>query len=180
MSRFTNDIDTIGEMLNTTLIQIVSGAITIAGTIILMLYTSPVLGLITIAATPVLTWLSKTIMKKGQKAYTEQQRNLGMLNGFTEEILTGQKVVKVFNHEEVAREEFSYLNGRLCRTQEQAQFRSGIMGPVTHQLCNMVYAVSACVGGVLVALGRFDLGGLTVSLNYTRQFNRPSMKYPCR
>ena len=173
MSRFTNDIDTIGEMLNTTLIQIVSGAITIAGTIILMLYTSPVLGLITIAATPVLTWLSKTIMKKGQKAYTEQQRNLGMLNGFTEEILTGQKVVKVFNHEEVAREEFSYLNGRLCRTQEQAQFRSGIMGPVTHQLCNMVYAVSACVGGVLVALGRFDLGGLTVSLNYTRQFNRP-------
>ena len=70
MSRFTNDIDTIGEMLNTTLIQIVSGAITIAGTIILMLYTSPVLGLITIAATPVLTWLSKTIMKKGQKAYT--------------------------------------------------------------------------------------------------------------
>ena len=104
-----------------------------------------------------------------------------MLNGFTEEILTGQKVVKVFNHEEVAREEFSYLNGRLCRTQEQAPVPLRHHGPsVTHQLCNMVYAVSACVGGVLVALGRFDLGGLTVSLNYTRQFNRPSMKYPCR
>ena len=173
MSRFTNDIDTIGEMLNTTMIQIISGAITIVGTIVLMLYTSPLLGAITLIATPVLTLLSKAIMKKGQKAYAEQQRNLGMLNGFTEEILSGQKVVKVFRHEEAAREEFSYLNGKLCRAQEQAQFRSGIMGPATHQLCNMVYALSACVGGVLVALGRFDLGGLTVSLNYTRQFNRP-------
>ena len=173
MSRFTNDIDTIGEMLNTTLIQIISGAITILGTIVLMLYTSPVLGAITIIATPLLTYLSKVIMQKGRKAYSRQQRGLGMLNGFTEEIISGQKVVKVFNHEDVALDEFSWLNDNLCAAQEQAQFRSGILGPVTHQLCNMVYAVSACVGGVLVAVGRFDVGGLTVSLNYTRQFNRP-------
>ncbi len=173
MSRFTNDIDTVGEMLNTTLIQIVSGAITIAGTIVLMLYTSPVLGGITIVATPALTFLSKTIMTKGRSAYRRQQRVLGMLNGFTEETVSGQKVVKVFNHEGTALEEFSCLNEKLCLAQEQAQFRSGIMGPVTHQLCNAVYAISACVGGVLVAAGRFDLGGLTVSLNYTRQFNRP-------
>ena len=173
MSRFTNDIDTIGEMLNTTLIQIISGAITILGTIVLMFYTSPVLGSITIIATPLLTYLSKVIMQKGQKAYSRQQRGLGMLNGFTEEIISGQKVVKVFNHENVALDEFSYLNDNLCAAQEQAQFRSGILGPVTHQLCNMVYAISACVGGVLVAVGRFDVGGLTVSLNYTRQFNRP-------
>ena len=173
MSRFTNDIDTIGEMLNTTLIQIISGAITILGTIVLMLYTSPVLGSITIIATPLLTYLSKVIMQKGRKAYSRQQRGLGMLNGFTEEIISGQKVVKVFNHENVALDEFSYLNDSLCAAQEQAQFRSGILGPVTHQLCNMVYAISACVGGVLVAVGRFDVGGLTVSLNYTRQFNRP-------
>ena len=173
MSRFTNDIDTIGEMLNTTLIQIISGAITILGTIVLMLYTSPVLGAITIIATPLLTYLSKVIMQKGRKAYSRQQRGLGMLNGFTEEIISGQKVVKVFNHEDVALDEFSWLNDNLCAAQEQAQFRSGILGPVTHQLCNMVYAISACVGGVLVAVGRFDVGGLTVSLNYTRQFNRP-------
>ena len=173
MSRFTNDIDTIGEMLNTTLIQIISGAITILGTIVLMFYTSPVLGSITIIATPLLTYLSKVIMQKGRKAYSRQQRGLGMLNGFTEEIISGQKVVKVFNHENVALDEFSYLNDNLCAAQEQAQFRSGILGPVTHQLCNMVYAISACVGGVLVAVGRFDVGGLTVSLNYTRQFNRP-------
>ena len=173
MSRFTNDVDTIGEMLNTTLIQIISGAITIIGTIVLMLYTNPLLGMITIIATPILTWASKTIMKNGQKAYSQQQRNLGMLNGFTEETVSGQKVVKVFNHEEIARDEFAYLNHQLCHSQEMAQFRSGIMGPVTHQLCNMVYAVVASVGGVLTALGKFDVGGLTVSLNYTRQFNRP-------
>ncbi|MBQ9082899.1 MAG: ABC transporter ATP-binding protein, partial [Clostridia bacterium] len=173
MSRFTNDVDTVGEMLNTTLIQIISGAITIAGTIVLMIYTNPILGAITIIATPVLTWLSKTIMKKGSKAYQEQQKTLGMLNGFTEETVSGQKVVKIFNHEDSARDEFAYLNQKLCRAQEQAQFRSGIMGPVTHQLCNAVYAVVACIGGVLVALSKFDVGGLTVSLNYTRQFNRP-------
>lgn len=173
MSRFTNDVDTIGEMLNTTLIQIISGVITVIGTIVLMLYTNPILGAITIVTTPALTYLSKVIMKKGQKAYKEQQKDLGMLNGFTEETVSGQRVVKVFNHEEVARDEFAYLNTKLCRAQEEAQFRSSIMGPVTHQLCNAVYAVVACVGGVLVALGRFDLGGLTVSLNYTSQFNRP-------
>lgn len=173
MSRFTNDVDTIGEMLNTTLIQIISGAITIVGTIVLMLYTNPILGGITIIATPILTYLSKTIMKKGQKAYVEQQKNLGIINGFTEEIISGQKVVKVFNHEKNARNEFADLNKKLCRAQEEAQFRSGIMGPVTHQLCNMVYAVVACVGGVLVAIEKFDVGGLTVSLNYTSQFNRP-------
>lgn len=173
MSRFTNDVDTVGEMLNTTLIQIISGAMTIVGTIALMLYTNLILGIITIVAAPILTYISKTIMKKGRKAYTEQQKNLGMLNGFTEETVSGQKVVKVFNYEENVRDEFAYLNGKLCRTQEAAQFRSGIMGPVTHQLCNVVYAVVAAVGGILVAAGRFDFGGLTISLNYTRHFNRP-------
>ncbi len=173
MSRFTNDADTVGEMLNTTLIQIISGAMTIVGTIILMLVTNPVLGVITIISTPILTFLTRVIMKKGRAAYSAQQRCLGMLNGFSEEIISGQKVVKVFNHEEIAVDEFSYLNKRLCRAQETAQFRSGILGPVTHQLCNAVYAVSAMVGGIMVAKGVFDIGGLTVSLNYTRQFNRP-------
>lgn len=173
MSRFTNDVDTLGEMLNTTLIQIISGAITIIGTIFLMLYTSPILGAITIIATPLLTAASKIILKKGRKAYSVQQKTLGILNGFSEETISGQKVVKVFNHEDVAKEEFEYLNEKLCDAQIDAQFRAGIMGPVTHQLCNVIYAVTACVGGVLVALSRFDIGGLTVSLNYTRQFNRP-------
>ena len=173
MSRFTNDTDTVGEMLNTTLIQIISGTLTIVGTLVLMMITNPILGAITIVSTPLLTFITKVIMKKGRAAYSAQQRNLGMLNGFSEETISGQKVVKVFNHEGISLDEFSYLNDRLCRSQEQAQFRSGIMGPATHQLCNMVYALSACIGGILVVKGGFDLGGLTVSLDYTRKFNRP-------
>lgn len=173
MSRFTNDVDTVGEMLNTTLIQIISGAITIVGTVILMLYTNVILGGITIIMTPLLMWVSKLIISKSRGAYSEQQKNLGMLNGFAEETISGQKVVKIFNHEEIAVEEFSFLNGRLCESQIKAQFRAGIMGPVTHQLCNVVYGITACVGAVLVAVRGFDIGGLTISLNFTRQFNRP-------
>ena len=173
MSRFTNDVDTVGEMLNTTLIQIISGAITIVGTVVLMIYTNWILGLITLIMTPVLTFVSRLIMKKGRTAYKEQQKNLGMLNGFSEEIISGQKVVKVFNHEAVAIDEFDFLNEELVESQIKAQFRSGIMGPVTHQLCNVSYGIVACVGGLLVALRGFDYGGLAISLNFTRSFNRP-------
>ncbi|MBQ8558408.1 MAG: ABC transporter ATP-binding protein [Tyzzerella sp.] len=173
MSRFTNDVDTVGEMLNTTLIQLISGIITIVGTVVLMIVTNWILGLITIIVTPLLTVISKTIIKKGRKAYAKQQKNLGILNGFTEEIISGQKVVKVFNHEEIAIDEFSYLNEELTKAQIKAQFNSSIMGPMTHQLCNVIYAVTACVGGILVVKNGFDIGGLTISLNYTRKFNRP-------
>lgn len=173
MSRFTNDVDAIGEMLNTTLIQIISGAITIVGTIILMLYTNPILGAITIIMTPLLTLASKLIIKYGQNAYIRQQQCLGMLNAFSEETISGQKVVKVFNHEQIAGEEFDYLNNQLCDAQIKAQFTAGIMGPVTHQLCNVSYAITACIGGLLVIFKGFDIGGLTISLNYTRSFNRP-------
>lgn len=173
MSRFTNDVDAIGEMLNTTLIQIISGSITIAGTIFLMLYTNPLLGVITIVMTPLLTLATKIILKYGRSSYVRQQKNLGMLNAFAEETISGQKVVKVFNHEKIACEEFEYLNDELCEAQIKAQFTAGIMGPVTHQLCNVSYAITACVGGLLIIYKGFDIGGLTISLNFTRSFNRP-------
>ncbi len=173
MSRFSNDVDAVGEMLNTTLIQIISGAITIIGTIVLMLYTNWILGLITIIMTPLLTYASKAILKSGRAAYSEQQKSLGMLNGFAEETISGQKVVKVFNHEDTAIEEFEFLNNKLCKSQIKAQFCSGIMGPVTHQLCNVSYGITACVGAILVVAKGFDIGGLTISVNYTRNFNMP-------
>lgn len=173
MSRFTNDVDAVGEMLNTTLIQIVSGIITIIGTVALMLYTNVLLGMLTIILTPLLVLASKWIVKRGRKSYVAQQQNLGVLNGYAQEMITGQKIIKVFNHEQTAVEEFGYLNEQLMKTQIRAQFQAGIMGPVTHQLCNVIYAVTACVGAVLVVKRGFDLGGLTVSVNYTRHFNRP-------
>ena len=173
MSHFTNDVDTVGEMLNTTLIQMISGAITIVGTVVLMLYTNLILGAITLIMTPILTFVSKTIIKRGRNAYTAQQQNLGMMGGFAEEMISGQKVVKIFNHEQTAMEEFDYINDRLVASQIKAQFCSGIMGPVTHQLCNLSYGLTACIGGILVITQGFDIGGLTISLNYTRKFNQP-------
>ncbi len=173
MSRFSNDVDSVGEMLNTTLIQIISGAITIVGTVFLMLYTNWILGLITLLMTPILTFASKSILKAGRSHYVKQQKSLGMLNGFSEETISGQKVVKVFNHENTSLEEFEFLNERLCKSQIKAQFISGIMGPVTHQLCNITYGITACVGAILVVVKGFDIGGLTISVNYTRSFNRP-------
>ncbi len=173
MSRFTNDIDTMGNMLNTTLIQILSGIITLVGTVFLMMYTNPILGGITLLMTPLMTLLSRKIIKKSRSAFAEQQKNLGILNGFAEEMISGSRVVKTFSHEEITVEEFDYLNEQLVDAQIKAEFRSGIMGPVTHQFCNVIYGVSACVGGLLVALRGFDLGGLTVSLNFTQHFNRP-------
>lgn len=173
MSRFSNDVDAVGQMLNTTLIQIISGAITIVGTIVLMLYTNWILGMITLIMTPVLTMVSKAILKYGRTAYKTQQKNLGMLNGFAEETISGQKVVKVFNHEATAVEEFEFLNDNLCEAQIRAQFCSGIMGPTTHQLCNVSYGITACVGAILVVATGFDIGGLTISVNYTKKFNRP-------
>ncbi|MCD8221124.1 MAG: ABC transporter ATP-binding protein/permease [Clostridiales bacterium] len=173
MSRFTNDVDAIGEMLNTMIIRLISGLITFVGTLILMLYTNLILGMITVLMTPVLIAISRALIKSGQAAYSEQQRKLGMLNGFAQESITGEKVVKVFNHEAVAVDEFSYLNDSLMNAQIRAQFRAGIMGPITHQLCNVAYGVVACVGAILVVKRGFDIGGLTVSVNYTRQFTRP-------
>lgn len=173
MSRFTNDIDTMGNMLNTTLIQILSGIITLVGTVFLMMYTNPILGGITLLMTPVMTLLSRKIINKSRNAFAEQQKNLGILNGFAEEMISGGRVVKTFSHEEITIEEFDYLNEQLVEAQIKAEFRSGIMGPVTHQFCNVIYGVSACVGGLLVALRGFDIGGLTVSLNFTQHFNRP-------
>ena len=173
MSRFTNDVDAVGEMLNTTLMQIISGGITLAGTVILMVYTSPLLASITIVMTPVLTLASREIIRRSRGAYKEQQKYLGMLNGYAEETISGQKVVKVFSHEQTACSEFAELNAGYRDAQIRAQFRAGIMGPVTHQLCNLIYAITACVGAIMVIRQGFDIGGLTVSLNYTRHFNRP-------
>ena len=173
MSRFANDVDAVGELLNTTLIQMISGILTLAGTTVLMIYTNWILGLMTLLMMPLLTLASRMIIRAGRKAYARQQRTLGALNGYAQEMITGQKVVKVFNHEETALSEFSFLNRQLMDAQIQAGFRSSMMGPVTHQLCNVGYALVACAGAVLVVKRGFDLGGLAVSVNYTRQFNRP-------
>ena len=173
MSRFTNDVDNIGQMLDNTMVSIFSGTIQLIGTLVMMIYTNIWLTLITIFFIPLFAKAGSTIAKHSRKYYTQQQAALGALNGYIEESVTGQKVVKVFNHEEKCKEEFAKLNQDLRNKQISAQFFGGIMGPIMGNMSQISYAVTACIGGILCALGRFDIGGLTVFVNYSRQFSFP-------
>ncbi len=173
MSRFTNDVDTIGEMLNSTIISLFSGIITIIGTFSLMIYTNWMLALVTIVMIPVFIKAATFLAKKNRKNFSEQQKALGAVNGYIEETVSGQKVVKVFNHEKRAEEEFDILNDELCKRQTKAQFFGSMMGPVMGNLSQVNYSLTALIGGLMCILRGFDVGGLTVFVNYSRQFSRP-------
>ena len=173
MSRFTNDVDTIGNMLSSTLVQLFSGILSIIGTLLLMIYTNIWLTVITVAMIPLMMKAGGFVASRSQKYFSAQQSALGALNGYIEETIQGQKVVKVFCHEEIAQEEFEYLNQDLREKQIRAQFFGGIMGPVMGNLSQVNYALTACIGGLLCIFRNFDVGGLTVFLNFSRQFSRP-------
>lgn len=182
MSRFTNDVDIIGEMLNSTLIQVFSGTITLIGTLVLMIYTNWVLALVTIIVSPIIAKVGATIAGKSRKYFSSQQTALGKVNGYIEETVTGQKVVKVFNHEDKIVNEFSELNNDLKNVQTKAQFIGGIMGPCMNAMGQVNYTLTACVGSIIAFLSRWgggvpfaslDIGGLTVFVNFSRQFSRP-------
>ena len=173
MSPFTNDVDVVGEMLNNTVIQLIQGFISIVGTVIIMLYMNVWLALLTILLVPLMLKAGGSIAKRSSKYYRQQQSALGKLNGYIEETVTGQKVVKVFCHEEKAVAEFTDLNNDLRKKQVKAQFLGGIMGPVMGNIGQVSYGITACVGGLFCLAGRLSLGGLTVFVNYSRQFSRP-------
>lgn len=173
MSRFTNDVDTIGQMLSNTLVQLFSGILSIGGTLILMIYTNIWLTLVTVVMIPLMMKAGGAVAGRSQKYFSEQQASLGTLNGYIEEMITGQKVVKVFCHEDVVREEFALLNQDLRKNQIRAQFFGGMMGPVMGNLSQVNYSLTACIGGLLCIFRNFDVGGLTVFLNFSRQFSRP-------
>lgn len=173
MSRFTNDVDTVGQMLSSTLVQLFSGALSIVGTLALMLYTNIYLTIVTLIMVPVMMKAGRAVAKRSQKYFSAQQTSLGAVNGYVEEMITGQKVVKVFCHEETAKEEFRILNRDLRNNQIKAQFFGGIMGPVMGNLSQVNYSLTACIGGLLCVWKNFDVGGLTIFLNFSRQFSRP-------
>ena len=173
MSRFTNDVDTIGMMLSSTLVQLLSGALSIVGTLVLMIYTNVWLTVITLAMMPVMLRAGKFVAGRSQKYFSAQQAALGAMNGYIEETVQGQKVVKVFCHEEIAEEEFGWLNADLKEKQIRAQFFGGVMGPVMNNLSQLNYGLTACIGGLLCVFRNFDVGGLTVFLGFSRQFSRP-------
>ncbi len=173
MSRFTNDVDNIDVMLNNSLVSVFSGIITLVGTFTFMISTNWILTLITILFVPVFAKLAGLIGKTSSKYYSSQQASLGAVNGYIEETVNGQKVIKVFNHEADCVEEFSLLNRELREKQFKAQFFGGIMGPIMGNTSQISYGVTVAVGGVLMVLSGFTPGALTVFAGYSRQFAMP-------
>ena len=173
MSRFTNDVDNIDVMLNNSLTSIVSGIISLVGTFIFMITTNIWLTLITVIFVPLLIYAVGIIGKNSSKYFGEQQAALGAVNGYIEETISGQKVIKVFNHEDECIDEMSLINEDLRSKQEKAHFWGGVTGPIMHNISLISYAITLGVGGVLIVLTGFTPGELTAFANYSKQFSMP-------
>lgn len=173
MSRYTNDMDRISDALTDSLSDMLSSALTVAGIFVLMLVISPILTLVTLVTVPLMFWGARGIVRKSRKYFKGQQESLGTVNGYIEEMISGQKVVKVFGHEEKAEEDFDVLNRDLKTKSLKAQFYSGLMMPVMQNLSTLNYVLITIVGALLAIFRGFDVGGLAAFLQYSRQFGRP-------
>lgn len=173
MSRYTNDIDRISDALTDSLSDMLSSALTVAGIFCLMLFISPILTAVTLITVPLMFLSAKGIVKRSRKYFKAQQESLGMMNGYVEEMISGQKVVKVFGHEQKVETDFGILNQSLKEKSLKAQFYSGLMMPVMQNLNTLNYVIITIVGALLAIFRGFDVGGLAAFLQYSRQFGRP-------
>ena len=173
MSRFTNDIDNIDVMINNSLTSLFSGTVTLIGTFIFMITTNWILTLITVLFIPIFALGGSAIAKLSSRYYSGQQAALGAVNGYTEETVTGQKVIKVFNHEQTCIEEFDELNDDMRDKQFKAQFWGGVMGPIMGNTSQISFGVTIGVGGILIVFGKLSTGALHLFANYSRQFSMP-------
>lgn len=173
MSRVTNDIDNINNTLNTSVTQLFSSLITVAGTIIMMLLLSPLMTMISITIIPVMIFCTGKIASYTRTFFLAQQERLGQLNGIIEETISGQRAVKVFTHEQKAIEKFADANLQLKRVGTRAQIFSGVIPPLMNVLNNLSFAIVAGAGGWLVVKNIITVGVIASFINYTKQFTRP-------
>ena len=175
MSRYTNDIETISEALNNSFGSVVSCTLNFAGTILMMLVLSPVLTLITFAVLGVMLLVVRIIGGRSRRYFAAQQSALGEVNGYIEEMIEGQKVIKVFNHEAAAKEGFYARNEAYRQAASRAHAYAGAMMPAMGNLNYINYALSCCLGAVFAihSGGAFQLGDLGAFLQYTRQVGQP-------
>ena len=175
MSVYTNDIDTLRQMISQSMVQLFSSTITIVSVLVSMISISIPLTLLTLVMVAVMFIVSGKIGGKSSKYFTAQQDDLGKVNGYIEEMMNGQKVVKVFNHEGKAVEEFNELNDKLFDSAYNANKFANILMPINAQLGNISYVLCAIVGGVL-AFNHFaglTLGGLVAFMAFNKNFSQP-------
>lgn len=173
MSRYTNDIDRISDVLTDSLADILSSALTLIGVLAMMFYISPILTLVVLIMVPVMMLSANYIVKRSRKYFTDQQAALGDMNGYVEEMISGQKVVKLFGHENEVEKDFDSLNQVLNNKSQKAQFYSGMMMPFMQNLNTLNYVLVTIVGALLAIFRGLDVGGLAAFLQYSRQFGRP-------
>ncbi|NBI27452.1 ABC transporter ATP-binding protein [Chengkuizengella marina] len=175
MSRLTNDIENVSSMLNSSMIQFFSSVLTLIGTVSIMIWLSPLLTLLTFSVIPILFIGIKIITKHTSKLYKKQQYNMGVLNGFTEETLSGQQIIKVFSQENRVISEFKEKNKAIYEVGFWAQTIAGFIPKLMNTLNFFNYAFIACIGGIFIL---YNIGGVTIGiilifLEYSRQFIRP-------
>ncbi len=173
MSRFTNDVDTIQEALNSSFTMVIQSSLTLAGTVVMLFVLNVKMAFIVLAFLIVMFWFIKWNGKRSKAYFDRQQEALGDINGFTEEMVAGQKVEKIFNHEEEDMKVFRKKNETLRVAATKALAYSSMMIPSIVTLSYGCYAVSTCVGGMFVIAGLLDLGTLAAYLVYVRQSAMP-------
>ncbi len=173
MSRYTNDIDQVSTALTDSLSDMLSSALMLVGIFCLMIYISPILTLVTLITVPIMFLSAKGVVSRSRKYFKAQQEVLGETNGYAEEMISGQKVIKVFGYEKKVEADFDELNQRLRDKSQKAQFYSGMMMPLMQNLNTLNYVIVTIVGALLAIFRGFDVGGLAAFLQYSRQFGRP-------
>ncbi len=176
MSRYTSDIDTLRQLVSQSITSCISSIVTVVVLLIAMIKASWIMTIVAMVCVVGITFVTLTVVGKARKYFVGQQKSLGAVNGFVEEMITGQKVVKVFTHEEAAKEQFDKLNEELCRNAYTAGRLSNMMGPVNNNLGYIQYAILAVVGGILAVSTQeemLSIGTLMSFMLLSRSFNMP-------
>jgi ATP-binding cassette, subfamily B, multidrug efflux pump len=173
MSRITNDIENVSATLNSSVIQIFSSVLTLVGTLAVMIWLSPLLTLVTMIIVPLMFWGMKWITNRTGKLYKEQQRRLGEMNGYIEETISGQKIIKSFSQEAKVIEEFRIKNEQLKQSGYWAQTFTGFIPKLMNMLNNLSFTIVAAVGGYFALKGMVSIGTIVIFTEYSRQFTRP-------
>ena len=173
MSRFTNDTDTLRNMLSQAVPQLLSSALIVTSSFVMMLVLSPVLTLVVIFCIILLVVISGFIAAHSANAFRNQQAAIGKVNGYIEEMIEGQKVVKVFCREETSKKDFDALNDELCNAATKANTLANVLGPISNNMGHINYALTAICGVLLIIAGKMDIGSIASFLQYSKNFSQP-------
>lgn len=173
MARLTSDMEYISEGIFQSVTQFVTGIISIVGSLVFMFILNPFITLVVIVMTPITFFIASFITKRSSSLFKEQSRLNGELNGFVEEMVGNQKVVKAFNYEDRAREKFEEINGRLYKAGRWAQFYSSLVNPSTRLVNNITYVLLGLTGGIAAIAGRLSVGYISSFLTYSTYFSQP-------